>query len=131
MDEFTRCAGITRAGERCTQGVREGQTFCHHHDPNRAEERKQTASKAGTARHADSELSVVRRRLKELAESVLDGRMSTAKASVGAQVFGVYLRAVEQERRQKELDELATRVEELELTMQAQRQEGGSWYYGS
>jgi cytidylate kinase len=128
MDSHTRCAGIKRDGGRCTQSVEEGQPFCHHHDPDRAQERKQNASKAASSRHQDSELSSVRRRLKELAESVLDGRMSTAKASVASQVFGVYLRAVEQERKQKELEELATRVAELEITLESQRQEGGSWY---
>jgi hypothetical protein len=57
--------------------------------------------------------------------------VSTAKASVGAQVFGVYLRAVEQERKQKEFEELAAQVEELKEMVEYQGQSGGFGYYGS
>jgi predicted RNA-binding Zn ribbon-like protein len=123
-----KCIGAKRDGTPCKATVEIEDTLCWWHAPENAEERSRVASKAATAKHADSELSSVRRRLKELAESVLDGRVSTAKASVGAQVFGVYLRAVEQERKQKETEELALRVEELEDTIRSQQQRGGFGY---
>jgi hypothetical protein len=48
------CAGITRGGTRCTQSVSWGQTYCHHHDPNRAGERRRATLRAATMRCANT-----------------------------------------------------------------------------
>jgi hypothetical protein len=123
MDELTRCAGITRAGGRCTHSAREGQTFCHHHDPARAEQRSKTASKAATAKNQASELVQDRTRLKEIAEGCLAGTITTARASVAAQVYGVRARYFEQERRERELEELAREVGEIKDMLSSSRQD--------
>jgi hypothetical protein len=128
MEEVTRCAGIKRDGGRCTQSVEKGQTFCHHHDPDRAEERSENASKAVTKRHRGTELAQIKGRLRDVVEGVLAGTIPTGRGSVAFQGFGQIIKCIEQERKQKELEDLQVRVEELELTRENQRQEGGSWY---
>jgi hypothetical protein len=67
--------------------------------------------------------------LRELAEDVVADRVTTAKGSVAAQILGVYLRAVEQERKQMEFDELRCEMVELrEMLEQGQGSAGGhSW----
>jgi hypothetical protein len=128
MDELTRCAGIKRDGGRCTQSVGAEKTFCHNHDPARAEQRSENASKAVTKRHRGTELAQIKGRLKDVVEGVLSGTIPTGRGSVAFQGFGQIIKCIEQERKQKELEDLQVRVEELELTLETQRQEGGSWY---
>jgi hypothetical protein len=118
------CAGITRSGERCTQSAREGLTYCHHHDPDRAEERSMAASRAAKSRHQDTELGQAKARLKELADEVVKGELATSRGSVAAQLLGVFIRAVEQERKQKELVEFGARIQAIE---QAQERSANSW----
>jgi hypothetical protein len=128
MGDLTRCAGITRTGGRCTQSVGEGQEFCHHHDPARAEQRSKTASKAASAKNQTSELVQDRVRLKEMAEAVLEGSISTSKGSVAAQIYGVRARYFEQERKQKEVEELRLEVREVKDMLLAQRDRRGGAY---
>jgi len=86
---------------------------CWAHDPANAEQRRKAASKAGKTKPS-AELHQIKQRLRNIADEVLEGKITTAKASVAAQVLGVYLRAVEQERRQRELEELEARITVLE-----------------
>jgi hypothetical protein len=44
---MSQCQGIKRDGSRCTQSVPAGVQWCFNHDPNRAEERRRNASRAG------------------------------------------------------------------------------------
>ena len=113
MMEPRLCAGITRSGERCTQSVRPGLTYCHHHDPERAEERSLAASRAARAK-TDVEIGAIKRRLKEVAEGVLEGSIPTSRGSVAFQGYGVLIRAIETERRIKETEELEARIQTIE-----------------
>ena len=118
-----KCHAIKQDGGRCERIVGQSQNYCYSHDPNRAEERHQAASKAAKAKNAGSELVEIKARLKEIAEDVIDGTLQTGQGSVVSQIYGVLLRAIEQERKIKELEEFEARIEALE---QAQQQGGGS-----
>jgi hypothetical protein len=56
-----KCIGAKRDGTPCKATVEIEETLCWWHAPENAEERSRLPSKAATAKHADSELSSVRR----------------------------------------------------------------------
>jgi len=123
-----RCSASKADGTPCQALVRESQQLCHAHDPACADQRRRAASKAGKSR-TGGELPAIKSRLKEIAEDVLADKITTGKGSVAAQVYGVLLRAIEQERKQAEFEELRQEMNELrELFEENQRHgEGGSW----
>jgi len=125
VGEVSKCNGIKPSGELCRGIAKAGSDYCPAHDPARAEERRRVASKAGKIR-TGGEIGEVKARLRELAEDVVSDKITTAKGSVAAQVLGVYLRAVEAERKMRETEELEKRLEELEQLLKRQRQEGAS-----
>src|SRR5829696_3996008 len=108
-----RCSANKADGTPCQAIVKESQQLCHAHDPARADQRRRAASKAGKSR-TGGEISAIKARLRELAEDVVADKITTAKGSVAAQILGVYLRAVEQERKQREFDDLERRLEAVE-----------------
>lgn len=115
MAELRRCQAVKPGGGRCQRIVPSSQDYCYSHDPHRAEERRQNASKAGKSKAAGGELAEVKDQLKDIAEKVLRGEITTAKGSVASQLLGVYLRAVEIERKQRSDQELEERIAHLEL----------------
>jgi hypothetical protein len=119
-----KCSGIKAEGTRCERLVGPSQEYCYSHDESRASERSRNASVAAKAKNAASELVQAKARLRELAEAVVEGEVTTARGSVAAQLYGVYLRAIEQERRQKELEEFEERLASLE---EAQGPRGGGY----
>jgi hypothetical protein len=108
-----KCAGIKRDGGRCAVVVGPEQTHCYQHDPARAEERRRNASRGGRAK-GNGELADLKKQLKDLAAGVLDGEVDRARAAVANQLLNTYLRTLEQERKLRELEELAGRLEALE-----------------
>jgi len=125
-----RCSASKADGTPCQAIVRGSQQLCHAHDPARADQRRRAASKAGRTR-TGGELPAIKARLKEIAEDVLADRITTGKGSVAAQVYGVLLRAIEQERRQRELEELAGEVEELREAVESSTSTPtGNHYWG-
>jgi division protein CdvB (Snf7/Vps24/ESCRT-III family) len=105
--------------------------YCWWHDPALAEQRKSYASKAAKSK-ANVEISTVKNRLKEIAEAVASGRMQTARGSVSGQVYGLVLKAIEQERRQHEVEDLKRQLEEVRDLYEQQKSQargiGGSWW---
>jgi hypothetical protein len=99
--------------------VEPGQTYCHHHDPARAEERRRAASRAGKSKPS-RELLALKQQLEKLTEGVLAGEVATGVAAVANQLINTRLRAMELERKLKETEELEERMEALE-----QAAEGG------
>jgi hypothetical protein len=118
---MARCAGIKKDGGRCAVVVEPSQEYCYAHDPTRQDERRRNASKAARSK-VDVEIGTIKRRLREVAEGVLDGSIDKGKGSVSFQGFGVLIRAIEVERKIKETEELEERLEALEQT----QQRGGS-----
>jgi hypothetical protein len=117
-----QCSADKRDGSRCSLPAKGDNGFCWAHNPANAEQRKKAASRAGKSK-PNSELSDIKRRLKAVAQDVLEGRIETGRGSVAAQVYGVLLRAIEQERKQRELEEFEERLAELE----AAQEKAGRW----
>jgi len=93
--------------------VEPGKTYCHHHDPARAEERRRAASRAGKSKPS-RELQGVKTQLQTLADRVLSGEVNRADAAVCGQLLNVKLRTVELERKWKEVEELEEHIVRLE-----------------
>ena len=108
-----RCAGTRPDGGQCERIVTGDAEFCYSHDPDRKEQRRKAASKAGSTPWKP-ELRQAKQMLKDLAKDVLEGRTSRADASVVAQLYGVLARYIEIERKAKETEEFEARLAELE-----------------
>ena len=109
------CAGTKRDGSRCTATVEPPQTYCWWHDPANAEERRRAASKAGKSK-PNRELVGVKAQLEDLTRDVLSGDLETGRAAVANQLINTRLRAIEQERKIRETEDLEARIEVLERT---------------
>lgn len=107
------CAGIKRSGGRCTATVGPGESYCYHHDPERAEERKRAASRAGKSA-GGREVRDLKRRISEVVEAVLEGSQDRGRAAVAIQGFNALKGVLELERKVREVDELEARLEALE-----------------
>jgi phage I-like protein len=106
------CAGIKRTGGRCTVSVGAGQTYCHHHDPARTEERSRAASRAARSKPS-REIAVLKEELKALIADVRSGEVDRSDAAVMIQAYRALKDFVALERQIKETDELAAEVAEL------------------
>jgi hypothetical protein len=110
---MAQCAGIKRDGGRCAVVVGPGQSHCYAHDPDRWQERRRNASRGGRSK-GQGELGELKKRIRSLAVEVLDGSVDRGRAAVANQLYNTLIRAIEQERKQRELEELAGRLEALE-----------------
>jgi len=117
-----KCPAITRSGESCRGLVRLGNDYCPAHDPSRQEARRRAASKAGRSKPR-TEVQEVKGRLEALAEGVLLGTIDKGDAAVVAQVWNTYLRAVTVELKVREVEELETRLTELEEALTTQEED--------
>jgi hypothetical protein len=115
-----RCAGIKQDGGRCTTIVKPPQTHCYQHDPDRSEERRRNASRAGKST-GGREIKDLKRRISEVVGAVLEGSQDRGRAAVAIQGLNALKGVLELERKIKETDALEARIEALE-----QSQEGGS-----
>jgi hypothetical protein len=127
---LAKCTAITRGGSRCKGIAIDSSGYCHAHHPDRAEQRKQAASRGGKRAgrgRPQAEISDIKRRLLELADAALEGELDKGVAAVTSQILNIYLRAVSVELKVKEEQELEVRLEELELLVEQQKQ-GRSGY---
>jgi hypothetical protein len=123
------CAGYKRDGSRCTATVEPPQTYCWWHDPQNAEARRRAASKAGKSR-PNRELVGVKAQLQDLTRDVLAGDLETGRAAVANQLINTRLRAIEQERKNRETEDLEARIEALERASEAKKG-AGRWRGGA
>lgn len=121
---MARCSGSKPTGEPCERIVRVSQDYCYSHDPDRVEERKRNASRAGKCK-PNRDVVDIKRRLSELADRVLDGSVDKGVGAVVSQVLNVYLRAVSVELKVLETQELEARLAELEVMLT--REKGQRW----
>jgi hypothetical protein len=119
-----RCAATKQDGTACERIVRASQSYCFAHDPATATQRSRNASKAARSKPS-RELKAVKERLRTLAEDVLEVRVDQDAAGVAARILGVYLRAVEAERRVREQEEVLERLAALEQTTKGGRRQWG------
>ena len=123
-----RCAGTKRDNSPCTATVEPPQRFCWWHDPANADKRRRAASKAGKSKPS-RELPMIKTRLSDLADDVLEGSADKGAAAVAGQLLNTYLRAVAVELKAREQLELVERLEALEQAVVSRR--GGSRWRGA
>jgi hypothetical protein len=107
------CKATKRNGEPCTLPANGQQGLCWAHDPKNAERRRKGASRGGRAK-ASRELPSIKALLEDLTERVLTGELQTGPAAVANQLINTRLRAIEQERKIKETEDLEARIQALE-----------------
>jgi hypothetical protein len=95
-----------------------GSRWCYNHDPATEAQRKRDAAKGGRTGgrgrpSSASEVVELRQKLRQLAEDTLNGRIEVNVAAVVNQIYNTQLRALEQQRRNLETEELAEQVVEL------------------
>jgi hypothetical protein len=78
------------------------------------------ASKAARSK-PNRELPSIKALLEDLTERVLSGELATGQAAVANQLINTRLRAIEAERKIKETEELAARLEALEEVLKGRR----------
>src|SRR5215211_458142 len=117
---MSNCAFIKGNSERCQARAMEGSEWCYNHDPAYQEQRRRNASRGGKSGGrgiSNKELWDLKNQLQDLANCVLDGRVDRADAAVCGQLMNVKLRALELERRWREVEELETRLEAVESVL--------------
>ena len=119
---MARCAGTKRDGGQCTTIVKPPQTHCYQHAPERAEERRRNASRAGKS--GGKEVRDLKRRISEVIDAVLEGSQDRGRAAVAIQGLNALRSVLELERKVKETDELEARLETLEQWQEGGRQWG-------
>lgn len=112
-----QCTAVKRNGERCTLPANGPQGLCWAHDPANAEKRRRGASRGGKAK-ANREIVGIKAQLEDLVTDVLAGDLETGRAAVANQLVNTRLRAIEQERKNKETEDLEARIEALERTQE-------------
>jgi hypothetical protein len=123
-----RCTAIKPNGEQCGAGAIGGSEFCWNHDPKNEAARKRKASKGGKRGgkgRPQVETAAIKALLEDLTQQVLDGELPTNMAAVANQLINTRLRAIEQERKIKETEELEARLTELEEALEGPRRPGG------
>jgi glutathione S-transferase len=110
------CPVIKPNGQRCKGIVGATSDYCPAHDPAREGARRRAASKAARSK-PDAGIKGVKVQLQDLADRVLSSELERADAAVVSQILNVKLRALELERKWRELGELEDRLEALERVL--------------
>ena len=125
---MARCAAIKPNGERCKVEAIPDAEWCWSHHPDHAEERRRRAARGGRAGgrgRGDNELTAIKGLLEDLTSRVLreEGTkpLETGPAAVANQLINTRLRAIEQERKIRETEELEARIEALERAQESRR----------
>jgi hypothetical protein len=101
--------------------------WCINHHPDRADLRRRRAAKGGKRGgrgRPQHETEAIKVLLEDLTDRVLSGDLETGPAAVANQLINTRLRALEQERKNKETEDLDARIEALERT---QERGAGRW----
>jgi hypothetical protein len=109
----TQCTFIKPGGERCKGVPVRGSTLCAAHHPDYRERRRAGARRGGKARGA-GELAEIKSEIRNVIEAVQEMKLNRGVGAVVFQGFNTLLRAVEVERKVRELDELEERIVAME-----------------
>jgi hypothetical protein len=121
---LARCAAIKPSGERCKAEAMPDAGWCYSHHPAHAEERRRRASRAGKAGgrgRPATELRDVKALCEDLTTRVLAGSLLPGPAAVANQLTNTRLRAIDQERKNRETEDLEARIEALERTHEREK----------
>jgi hypothetical protein len=110
------CRATKRDGSPCTASVTGSNGYCWAHDPANAEARRRIASRAGSSK-GSGEIANLKAQLKDLAADVLSGEVGRAEAAVVNQILNTRARLIELERRIREQEEVAQRLQALESVL--------------
>ena len=125
---MAKCAAITQAGTAC-KGIPIGASgYCYAHHPDYTDERRRYGSsggKRGGRGRPQAELHEIKNLLADLTARVLKEEdtepLETGRAAVANQLINTRLRAIEQERKIKETEDLEARIEALERTQDREK----------
>lgn len=128
-----RCNAITSGGARCKLEATHG-SYCWSHAPETADERRRRARRGGrsggrgrSGSGASPELKRIKNLLKTLTDRVIGAEdneaLSPSAGAVAAQLINTCLRAIEQERKLQETEELEARIAALESERKDKRGE--------
>jgi hypothetical protein len=101
-----------------------GAEWCWNHHPDYEEARRRWASKGGKRGgrgRPQREAEGIKVLLEDLTERVLSGDLETGRAAVANQLVNTRLRAIEQERKMRELEDLEERLEALEGVLKGRK----------
>ena len=112
-----RCAATKPDGSPCERIVGASQSYCYAHDPSNADKRRRDAARAGRST-PNVEIKEIKGLLKRLTQQVLSDELGTASAAVANQLLNTRLRAIELERKWKEIEEFEARLEAVEGVLQ-------------
>ena len=125
------CAAIKPDGVRCKARAMQGSQWCFNHHPDHSQERRRNASKGGKrggrgrpARSGAEGLKDIKDLRKNLTEDVLSGAVERSTAIAANQLLNTVLRAIELERKWKEIEELEGRLEALESVLRERPRAG-------
>ncbi len=107
------CRATKANGEGCKAPATGPDGWCWAHAPENAEKRRRMASKAAKAK-PNRELRDVKALCEDLTERVLAGHLLPGPAAVANQLINTRLRAIEQERKNRETEDLEARIAALE-----------------
>ncbi len=116
---MARCRALKPDGDPCERIVPASQSYCYSHDPARKEERRRNAARAG--RGGGTEIRDLKRRVSEVVEAVLDGSQDRGRAAVAIQGLNALRGVLELERKIRETEELAARLEALEGVLKGRK----------
>jgi hypothetical protein len=119
-----RCGFIKGSGDRCKGTATGPHGLCWAHAPENAERRRKMASRAAKSK-PNRELRDLKALLSDLTERVLGGegveQLESGRAAVANQLINTRLRAIEQERKNRETEDLEARIEALERTHEQEK----------
>ena len=124
------CTGIKRDGGRCTLPAAASSGLCWLHRPDRADERRRAASKAGRSRPS-REIAQIKAALDDLYAAVESGQISPSVGAILNQITNTRLRSLEAERKVRQSEDMEARLEALELALGSQDAGGGSAAWGA
>jgi|SRR5215204_2343556 len=108
-----RCVGFKADGTHCERIVAAEHSYCSSHDPTRVEERKRIASLGGKAR-GSTEIAGLKDEVRVVLDDLRHERVEAKLAAVLLQGYRVLRELIEQDRKQRELAELADLAAEVE-----------------
>ena len=120
---MTVCRATKANGEPCRAPAKGPHGCCWAHNPANAEQRSRMASKAAKSKPS-RELIRLKAQLVDLTKDVLAGEIETGRAAVANQLINTLIRTIEQERKMREMGELAERLEALEEVLRGRRKVG-------
>jgi hypothetical protein len=110
---MSQCSFTKRNGERCKLAAQGPEGVCWNHDPKNAEQRRNQASRAATAK-ADKEIRETKAEIRELVRMVREEDFDVSKANAVNRLYQTLLQYIIVERGIYREDDLAQRIKELQ-----------------